>query len=209
MDLTAQYAVAILMTSAGALLSAVYDVYRTSLREWRFLRRFAGLFDIAFWVFALIFVFTLLLGANDGDLRIVVFVLLAIGAFIYRRTAHPLVVASTALVVRFIYHVLKSAARLFMVLFVLPIMQLWRIVRWLWRLLDCLLAALEPIVAWPVVQTGRAFRFCARRAARWTAKTVRVILHKWQEKWHALSNRLYRHLLHWLRPDREEKSDDT
>ena len=188
MELQAQYATALLMAAAGAALSAVYDVYRTSLREWRFLMRFSALFDMAFWVFAVVFVFTLLLGANDGDVRIVVFVLLAIGAFVYRRTAHALVVASTRMVVRAILWILRFALAVLTAVFVTPVLYALRLAAAALRLLDRALAGLEPLIAWPVLQAGRAGAWAAARLAGQARKYLRPLWLRGKERWARVSN---------------------
>lgn len=221
MDLTAQYATALLMTGAGVALSAVYDIYRTSLREWRFLRRFAALFDVSFWLFAVVFVFTMLLGANDGDVRIVVFVLLAIGAFIYYKTAHPLVVASTRLVVRFVYRALRLFCRVLVFLFVTPVVFAVRIGRRVWDLTDRGLLAVEPLVVWPVIQAGRGAGAGARWGARRLHMQVQPFCRRWQEQCRRLSKLSSKKLLrlwsvkrcrkflgNWLRRKSEKKPDE-
>ena len=83
MDLQQQYATLILMMVSGAAMGTVHDVYRTSIKEWRLLRRFSVLWDILYWLFATVFVFTMLLGANHGDVRFAVFLLLAAGWWLY------------------------------------------------------------------------------------------------------------------------------
>ncbi len=204
MDQQTQYATTLLMTGAGAVLATVYDIYRSSLEEWRFLRRFAPFFDFGFWVFALIFVFTLLLGVNDGDVRIVVFVLLGIGALIYWKTAHPLVAASTRLIVRFICRVFAFARRVVTVLLVGPVVYLLRGVRRLVHLMDGALVQLEPAISWPVVWLSRGATTASRAVAK---KYVAPLAHRGKERVRAASNR-YRHKLSaWLR--RGENDDET
>lgn len=204
MDQQTQYATTLLMTGAGAALATVYDIYRSSLTEWPFLRRFAAIFDFGFWVFALIFVFTLLLGVNDGDVRIVVFVLLGIGALIYWKTAHPLVAASTRLIVRSICRVLAIARRVLTILLVTPTIYLLRGMRRLADGTDRALSKVEPVISWPMVQTARGMEVAAHRMRE---KYLAPLTHWWKERVHAASNR-YRHKLSaWLR--RRAKDDET
>lgn len=190
MDLSTQYATALLMTFSGAALGAVYDIYRTSLKEWRFLRAFSPWFDFGFWVFALVLVFTALLGANHGDVRLVVFVLLALGWFAYYKTAHPLVVAGTRFIVRLFLGLLRMVAGVFRIILVLPV--LWA-VRLLWasaRRADCLLAMLEPRVVWPVELLGRFSRWIAQRARGWSLPFAKRILRAGKELARRASNTL-------------------
>lgn len=197
MELQTQYATAFLLSMAGAVLGTVHDIYRTSLREWRFLRRFSALFDIAFWLFGLVFVFTLLLGVNDGEVRIVTFVLLAIGYTVYHLTAHPLIVASTQLVVRFIYRVGVLVVQTFLLLFVRPVIWLWRTALAGVRLTDRLLARVEPLIVWPVWQ--------ALRLAR---KIIAPFIRKGKELQEALSKKTRTMVIGWLTRLRGDASED-
>lgn len=188
MGLQTQYATALLLGMAGAVLGAVYDIYRTSLREWRFLRRFSALFDILFWIFSVIFVFSLLLGVNDGEVRIITFVLLSIGYLIYFYTAHPLVVASTQLVVRFIYKVLQLLAATFVIVCVRPVVWTWQIGRSVARFANRLLLRVEPVLVWPIWQTGRLAKKILRPIVHkekelrtWVSKIYRTFTKHWFE----------------------------
>ena len=196
MEQQTQYATALLMTSAGAVLAAVYDIYRSSLKEWRFLTRFSSLLDFGFWVFALIFVFTLLLGVNDGDIRLVVFVLLGSGALIYWKTAHPLVEASTRMIVRFIRRLFMAVYRIFVVLLIRPLQILLKMVRRSVVVLDGALLKLEPLIGWPVAKMLQWVRAGVRAVGR---KYLLPALRGGKEHIQAVSNR-YRHkILDWLR----------
>ncbi|KUO96406.1 spore cortex biosynthesis protein YabQ [Ferroacidibacillus organovorans] len=155
MDITVQYATATLMAMTGALLGMIHDVYRTAQREWRFLRRFSALFDLSFWLFGVVFVFTLLLGVNHGEVRIVIFALLLVGYALYHFIARPLVIASTVFILRFIYHVILWVGQAIYAIFIRPILAVLRGIRLLVRSIDRGLWAMEPIVLWPVVTAGR------------------------------------------------------
>lgn len=168
MDLTTQYATALLMTFSGAALGAVYDIYRTSLREWRFLRVFSAWFDFGFWVLALVLVFTALLGANHGDVRLVVFVLLALGWLAYYMTAHALVVSGTRFIVRLVLGLLRAAVGVLRTVLVLPALWAFRLLWGFARRAERVLSLLEPRVVWPVEWSGRVSRWIARRAFDWS-----------------------------------------
>lgn len=217
MDLQAQYATAILMTASGALLGSIYDIYRTSLREWRFLRPFSAWFDFGFWVFALVLVFTGLLGANDGDVRLVVFVLLAMGWFIYYKTAHALVVASTRLVVRLIYQALLFAAAVFSWLVIRPAVSSCRAARSTVRAVDRALARIEPIVVWPVEQVGTLGWRYGRGVYGWIRRYLdKFVAWGKKEPIGRASNNVIKRMRHWLgranatgHPPSEDDEDET
>jgi spore cortex biosynthesis protein YabQ len=187
MGIASQYATALLLCSVGALLGAVHDVYRGALREWPVWRRLGPVLDLLFWVFATIFVFTVLLGTDDGDVRLIVFVLLAIGWLIYHKTAQPLVVASTRLVARVVLAVVRFIRRALYVLFALPVVAAWRAARALVRAVDRILQACEdriaPAVTWVGVYViARPLRKICRggqEIAKWTSKLIKTTAQRW------------------------------
>lgn len=156
MDLSQQYATLILMLLSGAVMGIVYDVYRTAIKEWRFLRNFSALWDVLYWVVATVFVFTMLLGANHGDVRIVVFVLLGAGWWLYTLTIRSLVVAVTTTIIRGILAVLHWLMMLFYRVVVLPLFFLFKVI---WRTIKHVNRAMEKIeiiIVWPIAFTGKS-----------------------------------------------------
>ncbi|MHB1684576.1 MAG: spore cortex biosynthesis protein YabQ [Bacilli bacterium] len=189
MDLQAQYAAAILMAMAGAVMGAVHDVYRTSLKEWRFLKRFSPLFDLAYWLVATVFVFTLLLGANDGNVRLVMFFLLGAGWLVYYKTAHALVVASTRLVVRFVLLCLRLLYKTIQLLIFTPCLYTYRSIVLLGRFADRGLFRIEPVLVWPVVKTGHGVLGGTAWGARQAKKYLRPIAVYGKEEGRRMANR--------------------
>lgn len=195
MGLQTQYATAFLLCSAGAIMGALHDVYRTSLREWRFLTPFGWLFDLGFWAFSLVFVFTGLLGVNDGEVRLMTFVLLTIGFTVYYYVAHPLVVASTQVIVRLVYRLLRFCWRVFLVVFVSPVVWVWTFAVACVRVVDRTLLWVEPAIVWPAWQS-------LRLSLRLSRKIVRPVSAHMQEIAHPLSKKVRTHarkVLAWLR----------
>lgn len=203
MELQAQYATAILMSVAGATLGAVYDMYRTCIKEWRFLRIYSALLDLSFWGFAVLFVFTLLLGANDGDVRIVVFVLLSLGWLVYYYTAHALVVASTRLVVRVLYQVLWFIYRMFVIVFVMPLVYVFKVFVYVLHVLDRVLLMVEPVIVWPVIKTGDGLLL--------TNRGIQKIVLPWWKKGKdngmRMANKYKTIIAGWLQPSRPNDED--
>ena len=155
MDLQQQYATITLMLLSGALMGAIYDVYRTSVKEWRFLRRFSALWDILFWLLATVFVFTMLLGANHGEVRPVVFLLLGAGWWLYALTLRILVVAVTTQVIRGILAVLRFFAGLFRILVITPLRFLFQLLWVIAGHINRLMERTEIILVWPIAWSGR------------------------------------------------------
>lgn len=153
MDLGQQYATITLMLIAGGALGAVHDAYRTSVKEWRLLRRFSVFWDLSFWLFATVFVFTLLLGANHGSVRLIVFLLLGAGWWLYAVTLRRLVVLVTAKIIRAILLVLRFVGRLVEVLVITPLRYLFLFVQALVRQTNHLMEHAEIVIVWPIAWT--------------------------------------------------------
>ncbi len=209
MDLTAQYMTAILMSGAGAILGTIYDIYRTSLKEWRYLRPFSPLFDLLFWIFSLIFIFTLLLGVNDGDVRFVIFVLLFLGYIVYRFTLHRIIVASTRLTVRFILQILRFMLRVLYVIFVQPILVLYRGAIQILHLVDRMLYLMEPMIAKPVMLFSKFLWVSLKWLYRFVRKFLLPVVLWWKELMHHLSNKYQTILRKWLVPSSNDNDEDT
>ncbi|MFD2170685.1 spore cortex biosynthesis protein YabQ [Tumebacillus lipolyticus] len=144
-----QYLAILSMSLSGAVLGAVYDVYRTILSEWKYLRFLGPVLDFLFWVFALLLVLVALHEVNHGDVRVYVFVLLGIGLVLYRLLLRKLVVGSTVRIVLAITFSVKMIYRLFMMLVVTPLLWIGSLLLALWRLIDRLAAGLERLILWP------------------------------------------------------------
>lgn len=155
MSLEEQYATILLMVFSGALMGMVHDFYRTVLKEWRFLRKFSVFFDVLYWVFAIVFVFTVLLGANHGDVRLVVFVLLAAGWWVYALTLRKLLVPSVRQLVRFILFVLHWIMKLLWWVLIAPVILLLRFLRQILSVADKITQRVEKILIWPINFTVR------------------------------------------------------
>lgn len=207
MDLTAQYMTAILMSGAGAILGTIYDIYRTSLKEWRYLRPFSTLFDLLFWAFSLVFVFTLLLGVNDGDVRFVIFVLLALGYGVYRFTLHRLIVASTRLTVRFILQILRFTLWVLYSMFVQPILMVYQAIRRLLHLIDRALYLMEPIITTPAMTVTKSLWVVGKWLYRFVRKFILPVFLWWKELMHLLSNKYQTIIRKWLVPSSNDDED--
>ncbi len=205
MDITVQYATATLMTMTGALLGVIHDVYRTAQREWRFLRRFSALFDLSFWLFGIVFVFTLLLGVNHGEVRIVIFALLLVGYALYHFIARPLVIASTAFILRLIYRAILWIGQAIYATIIRPILTVLRGVRLLARSIDRGLGAVEPLVLWPVVTSARGLKHFGTRLALFGLKKMRPSIVTVKEKWDAVQKRITK----WIHPLKDEGNQDA
>lgn len=149
MTLETQYMTLLVMSLNGAVLGALYDMYRVVLRHWKFLRWAGPLFDFSFWILAFFLVFWSLMWANDGDLRIYVFVVLGIGLFLYRILLQRIVVGSTIGIIMGIRYLCLAVFNIFVLVVVQPLIQLWKLLLGVLRLLDRLLRVAETLILWP------------------------------------------------------------
>lgn len=155
MTLAAQYMTLMVMSLNGAILGAVYDMYRVILRHWKFLRWASPILDFAFWIFSFAVVFWSLMWANNGDLRIYVFVVLGLGLLIYRIFLQRIVVGSTIGIIMGIRYVCIQLYRAFMALVVRPVMTFVRLFISLCKVIDRILQSLERVILWPFKPLGK------------------------------------------------------
>ncbi|WP_018131761.1 spore cortex biosynthesis protein YabQ [Effusibacillus pohliae] len=155
MTLEAQYMTLLVMSINGAVLGAVHDMYRVVLRHWRFLRWAGPIFDFAFWIVAIFLVFSSLMWANDGELRMYVFVVMMIGYVLYRIFLQRLVVGSTVGIILAIRYFCLTIYRGFLVVVIGPLAWAWRLLQSLLRTLDRLLQMLERLILWPFQPLGK------------------------------------------------------
>ena len=83
MTLEVQFLTMMMMVGCGAVLGACFDTIGVSSREFRLHRALLALLDVAYWAAATVFVFRALLAANHGEVRLFVFIGLAIGVLLY------------------------------------------------------------------------------------------------------------------------------
>lgn len=83
MTLDVQFLTLILMVGSGALLGASFDVIGVTVRQFRLHTAVQALLDIAYWALSTMFVFRVLFHANYGQVRLFIFLGLALGAVLY------------------------------------------------------------------------------------------------------------------------------
>jgi spore cortex biosynthesis protein YabQ len=148
-SLEAQYLTMVAMTVSGAVMGAIYDMYRTVLKEWRLIKVFGPLFDLVFWILSIVIVFSSLLWANHGDMRIYVFVILCIGYLIYKLTLQRIIVASTMTIIQIIQFTVRSLYRMIILLIVRPIVGIYHMLLLVLRLISRIGFVLEQVILWP------------------------------------------------------------
>ncbi|ARU60996.1 spore cortex biosynthesis protein YabQ [Tumebacillus avium] len=172
MSLQMQYLTILAMSLSGAVLGAVYDVYRTILQEWKYLRWLGPVLDFAFWVFALLLVLWALHGANHADVRLYVFLLLGIGLVLYRLLLRKLVVGSTVRMVLAITYFMKMLYRFFLLTVIGPLVWLWTALVGFWRIIDRLAQSIERMILWPFQPLLRMVSWLGRTLYGWTVQPL-------------------------------------
>jgi spore cortex biosynthesis protein YabQ len=172
MSLSMQYLTVLAMSASGAVLGAVYDVYRTILAEWKYLRWLGSILDFVFWIFALLWVLWSLHWANGVDVRFYIFLILLIGYGLYRLLLRRLVVGSTVRVVLAINFGLRMIWRLFMLVVVGPLVWLWGLAMALLRLINRIAALLEKAILWPFAPFLRFLEWAGRLLYGWTIEPL-------------------------------------
>jgi spore cortex biosynthesis protein YabQ len=172
MGLVTQYLTVLAMSVSGAVLGAVYDVYRTILAEWKYLRFLSSILDFVYWIFGLLLVLWALQWANHGDVRIYTILLMVIGYSLYRLLLRKIVVGSTVGMVLAITYVCKVIWRVFMLVFVTPLLWVWSLFLAILRMINRLAEMLEAAILWPFTPLLRTIAWFGRTLYRWTIEPL-------------------------------------
>jgi spore cortex biosynthesis protein YabQ len=81
--LQVQFISLIWMIGSGIIMGVVFDIYRVLQRKFRVRGWLISIFDLLYWIAATIFVFSVLVASNDGQLRFYIFAALILGIWIY------------------------------------------------------------------------------------------------------------------------------
>ncbi len=178
MTLEAQYMTMLVMSLNGAVLGAVYDMYRVVLRHWRFLRWAGPIFDFAFWIFSFFLVFWSLMWVNQGDLRTYIFVVLGIGLVLYRIFLRRVVVGSTIGIIMGIHFLSIQLFRAFLLIVVRPVKYLFRLLISLLRVADRILRKLEKLILWPFQPLSKLLGWILKKTLQLIALAARPLIRK-------------------------------
>jgi len=172
MSLVTQYLTVLAMSVSGAVLGAVYDVYRTILAEWKYLRFLSAILDFVYWIFALLLVLWAIQWANNGDIRIYIFMIMALGLGLYRLLLRKFVVGSTVGMVMAITYACKTIWRLFLMLVVAPLLWVWKLFLAFLRMINRLAEMLEAAILWPFRPMLNTISWTLRTLYRWTIQPL-------------------------------------
>ena len=202
MSLWTQYLTVFAMSASGAVLGAVYDVYRTILAEWKYLRFLGPILDFAFWIFALLLVLYSIHWANDGEVRLYVFLVMLIGFGLYRLLLQKIVVGSTVGVVKTITYLMQVIGRFLFLTVITPLLWLWSLFLALVRGIDRLAKVLEKVILWPFGPLLTSIEWLGGKLYEWTIlplvkpvfQPVKKYIARVKQKWRGI----LRSVANWL-----------
>jgi spore cortex biosynthesis protein YabQ len=156
---TAQWMTIASMMMCGLVMGTVFDVYRVASHRFHVARWLLPALDVVYWAAATLSVFSILLGSNEGEVRMYVFLGLGIGVTGYFGLFSHWVVKLSGKLIDIVKALLRSLWKMFNILLLIPF--LW-VVRLLAKLLDILFVITAAILLWlgklllkPILALGR------------------------------------------------------
>ncbi|GAA3411738.1 spore cortex biosynthesis protein YabQ [Paenibacillus hodogayensis] len=128
MNLHIQFLTLSVMAGSGAFMGILFDVYRVLSGQLRPPRWLVPLLDIGYWMIATLFVFRALLYSNDGQVRMYVFLGLLLGVWLYFRFASRFTVRFVRFCIRTVKALFRFLVKTVEVVFIKPILLLYRLV---------------------------------------------------------------------------------
>lgn len=129
MSLHVQFLTLSLMAGSGVVLGVGYDIIEVVAREFRLRRLTTALMDVGYWLVATFFVFQMLIYANDGQVRLFVFVGLLVGVIIYSYILSRLVRLTVTKVITFLLGLLRWFIRIIHILLVRPLLYVFGLIQ--------------------------------------------------------------------------------
>jgi spore cortex biosynthesis protein YabQ len=128
-SLQVQFLTLSLMAGSGVLLGIGYDTIEVLAREFRLRRWTTACMDVGYWLVATLFVFQVLVYANDGQVRMFVFIGLLAGVVIYFYILSHLVRLAVTWVVVLFLRLLRWVIRIFYILLIQPLLYMYRLLK--------------------------------------------------------------------------------
>lgn len=115
------------MFVCGCVMGGLLDAYRVVSGQLRLARWLIPLFDVLYWLFAMVIVFHTLYRINLGEVRMFIFLGLLAGIAVYYAALSPYVIRFVRLLLRWLGAVRRFIVRLFLVAVWKPLMFLYRL----------------------------------------------------------------------------------
>lgn len=183
-----------MMAGSGAVLGALFDIYRELAGRLRPPRWLVPLLDALYWLAAIVLVFRTLLYSNDGQVRFYVFLGLLLGGWLYFRLASRMTIRLVHIGISVVQTLIRVFKTLFSVLIVKPLKLLYRLllltIGFLWMLtmflVKIVLQLIYPCIRllawltkplWKRVAAQRWWKSLVERVGKW-ANAVRRLFRK-------------------------------
>jgi spore cortex biosynthesis protein YabQ len=124
MSLHVQFLTLYLMAGSGVVLGIGFDIIEVIAHEFRLRRWTSAFMDIAYWLVATLFVFQVLVYANDGQVRMFVFIGLFVGVIIYFYLLSRIVRLAVNGILTFFLRFLRGVGRILYTLLIRPLLYL-------------------------------------------------------------------------------------
>lgn len=128
MSLHIQFLTLSVMAGSGAFMGVLFDVYRVLSGQLRPPRWLVPLLDIGYWIVATLFVFRALLYSNDGQVRVYVFLGLALGLWLYFRLVSRLTVVFVQFCIRLVRALIRFIGKTIEFVIIKPVQLLYRLI---------------------------------------------------------------------------------
>ena len=129
MSLHVQFLTLSLMAGSGIVLGIGFDTIEVLTRVFKLRRVTTAVMDIAYWIIATLFVFQVLVYANDGQFRLFIFLGLIAGVVIYFYVCSHTVRALVDWLLRLFIRLFKWTNRVIHVLIINPLLYVYRLLR--------------------------------------------------------------------------------
>jgi spore cortex biosynthesis protein YabQ len=128
-SLQVQFLTLSLMAGSGVVLGIGFDIIgvltlKFKLRSWT-----SALMDIGYWLIATLFVFQVLVYANDGQVRMFVFIGLFVGVIIYFYLLSRIVRITVNGILTLLLRLLRGVSRTLYTLLIRPFIYLYRVLQ--------------------------------------------------------------------------------
>lgn len=109
------------MFACGCMLGGMLDTYRVVSGEIRLKRWLVPVFDIVYWLLAMVLVFRVLYWSNLGEVRVFVFLGMLVGVAVYYTLLSRFIIVFVRKLIQIIRACASYAVRLFRALIIVPI----------------------------------------------------------------------------------------
>lgn len=129
MSLHIQFLTLSLMAASGVLLGVGFDIIGVLTKEFSLRRWATSLMDLGYWLISTFFVFQVLVYANEGQVRLFVFIGLFVGIMIYYLMFSRIVRLIFQWIVALLIRILRIISRILYTLVIRPLMYVYRLMQ--------------------------------------------------------------------------------